>query len=305
MKMRKACDKDLCDIRKLYMSAFPECERLVQLWRNGMSRVYTFDDDGFAGFISTLDSADVSLINFFAVDAGKRCGGIGSRALEEFLGMENGRRIFLEIERIMPHDGADCVRVRRKNFYIRHGFEPTGIFSVGEPQFEVSAGSIFIVEMPAETGIMPFGIGFGGEAKAVLHGAAQGDVGVDDTVGFGHNASVEAARFVVGRGAVVFNGFAHGLYFVGGKPSGQDGVGGQDFARYQVVRLAVAAQSRVVISRYGIDHTHVGLGQPGGQCQAFADDGAGMVGVVGRVERAVAGDDFGLDVGLKVFWDGV
>ena len=134
MKMRKACDKDLCDIRKLYMSAFPECERqpferLVQLWRNGMSRVYTFDDDGFAGFISTLDSADVSLINFFAVDAGKRCGGIGSRALEEFLGMENGRRIFLEIERIMPHDGADCVRVRRKNFYIRHGFEPTGIFT--------------------------------------------------------------------------------------------------------------------------------------------------------------------------------
>ena len=39
--------------------------------------------------------------------------------------------------------------------------------------------------------------------QSVLHGAAQGDVRVDDTVRFGNNLAVDAARFVVCGGGVV------------------------------------------------------------------------------------------------------
>ena len=82
--------------------------------------------------------------------------------------------------------------------------------------------------------------------QSVLHGAAQGDVRVDDTVRFGNNLAVDATRFVVCRGPVVLYGFFHEEDFRVGEPLPQGGVRHQYLAGDKVVGGAVAAQSRVM-----------------------------------------------------------
>ena len=77
--------------------------------------------------------------------------------------------------------------------------------------------------------------------QSVLHGAAQGDVRVDDAVCFGNNLAVDAARLVVGGGAVVFYGFFHEEDFRIGEPLPQGVVYHQYLAGDKVVGGAVAA----------------------------------------------------------------
>ena len=110
--------------------------------------------------------------------------------------------------------------------------------------------------------------------QAVLDGAAQGDVRVDDTVRFGNNLAVDATRFVVCGGPVVLYGFFHEEDFRVGEPLPQGGVRHQYLAGDKVVGGAVAAQSRVMVGGNDVCQAFVRFGILPGEGKAFFDDGA-------------------------------
>ncbi len=127
--------------------------------------------------------------------------------------------------------------------------------------------------------------------QAVLDGAAQGDVRVDDTVCFGNNLAVDAARLVVGGGAVVFYGFFHEEDFRIGEPLPQGGVRHQYLAGDKVVGGAVAAQSRIMVGGNDVCQAFVRFGMLPGEGKTFFDDGTDVGEVVCLVKLLVTGND--------------
>lgn len=125
--------------------------------------------------------------------------------------------------------------------------------------------------------------------QSVLYGTAQGDVCVDDTVGFGHDFSVNAARLMVAGCPVVFHGFPHDCHLFFVEPLQKVAVGGYDFSRNKVMRGAVAAKPCVVIGCYGVDKAFVCLGIKLGKSEAFVNDCLYMRTVVCLVEVFVSG----------------
>lgn len=65
------------------------------------------------------------------------------------------------------------------------------------------------------------------------------------------------------------------------------------------MRGTVAAQSRVVIGRYGVDKTFVRLGVEFGESEAFVDDCLYVREVMSLVKVFISGNDFCFDVADK------
>jgi len=107
---------------KLYMQAFPECERkpLRLVWKvrkQGKTDVWIIEQEGkFAGFAIVMKDADLVLLDYLAVCDNKRGGGLGSRTLQKLWEKYPGKRFFLEIENVyVPAENLD-ERKRRKRF---------------------------------------------------------------------------------------------------------------------------------------------------------------------------------------------
>ena len=91
------------------------------------------------------------------------------------------------------------------------GLQPFGVGGVVEPEVQVAAATVLLAQVLHHPSIMSFLVQFGVVFHAVLHGAADDGVGVDEAVGFGHDAPVETAGCVVGGGTVVLDGLRHCL----------------------------------------------------------------------------------------------
>lgn len=130
--LQQATKKDLKAVKCLYKSAFPRLERkslmlIKRKVREGLSQILAVKDeaDNFCGLMITAVLEDIMLLDYFAVVEEVRGKSIGSQALNALLKSFGERyRIFLEIE--LP-DGEDDLKNRRKNFYLRNGFKPSGI----------------------------------------------------------------------------------------------------------------------------------------------------------------------------------
>ncbi len=144
--------------------------------------------------------------------------------------------------------------------------------------------------MVAEAAEVRLAVECGAVRQAVLHRAAEYGVGVDQPVGGGHDPSVEVAGRPCGRGAVVFHGFAHERDGRGREEAAQHRVGGEDFARDQVVAFTSRDEARVVVGRDDVGRALVGAPRPG-QCEAALDDAPHVCDVVRLVEMRIAGDD--------------
>lgn len=132
MKIYKSTRQELPEIKRLYKSAFPAEERkpfrlLQYKQRRGVCEILTIDDGGFAGLAVSLIHGDIVLIDYYAIGEQTRGRGTGSRAIAQLCERYVGKRVVLEIE--APDDTAENgeQRVRRKRFYLRNGFEETGI----------------------------------------------------------------------------------------------------------------------------------------------------------------------------------
>ena len=124
--------KNLKQVRKLYLEAFPKEERLPW-WvlrfttvLNGVELSAFYDDGEFCGFTHTTITNDTVYIMFFAVNENLRSKGYGSAILEKLKQMHSGKTIILNVE---PLDGQAAnadQRVKRMRFYERNGFYDTG-----------------------------------------------------------------------------------------------------------------------------------------------------------------------------------
>ena len=108
---------DLFRVRRLYESAFPANER----------RPFEALLSGFAGFVSLLSWADITHILYFAIEEALRNRGLGSAALECIKGLKPGQRLIADLEAPLPEAPNRAQRLRRRAFYQRAGFVPSGV----------------------------------------------------------------------------------------------------------------------------------------------------------------------------------
>ena len=124
---------------------------------------------------------------------------------------------------------------------------------------------------------MAFIVQLGKMRKPELHSPADDVHRLYVAVGLGHDASIHASRFYVGRSPVVFCRLSHGLYLLWTEPLMQPGILPDDAARNQMVPLASFHHTGVVVGGNGIDHVAVQLGVMPGQLHALCHDGVDMV----------------------------
>jgi len=120
-------------VKTLYESAFPANERIPikQLMDNKIQRdFFAFVDDingtpTFCGFSNSISHGDITNIVYFAVVPELRCRGYGSQILQAIREKHPDSRIVVDIE--VEEDSKDAEelerRNRRRDFYLRNGFE--------------------------------------------------------------------------------------------------------------------------------------------------------------------------------------
>ena len=124
---------DYIRLWRLYMQAFPADERkpwrmIRKKAREGITDMWCLRRDGaFAGLAFTINSADVILLDYFAVCAKLRGCGVGSGALAALLARYAGKGFFVEIESTFVNAPDQAMRLRRKDFYMRSGLQPFGV----------------------------------------------------------------------------------------------------------------------------------------------------------------------------------
>lgn len=124
-------------IRDIYLEAFPKAERkpfptVKHSVKTGKAQLLTAVEDGvLLGFVMLIPCRDMVMVDYLAVSGKVRSRGTGSRIMREVYSRFPGRRIVLLIER--PEEGAENreQRISRRNFYLKNGFSPSGIFIKG------------------------------------------------------------------------------------------------------------------------------------------------------------------------------
>lgn len=123
---------ELPEVIALYESAFPEIERRslpgMLRDRSGHLELLSFyEENCFGGLLFLLNCGDISHIIYFAVPEPLRGQGIGGRILETVTESKAGQRIILDIEEPDVTAPNNMQRLRRRAFYMRHGFRVSGV----------------------------------------------------------------------------------------------------------------------------------------------------------------------------------
>lgn len=124
--------KNLDEIRRLYSRAFPRNERrpfksLIADPRGRAEAVALYDGAQFCGFACLRNGADISHITYFAIEESLRDRGYGSMALRALHEYKGDRRIIVDVERETEAAANNDLRRRRKQFYLRNGYQQTVI----------------------------------------------------------------------------------------------------------------------------------------------------------------------------------
>lgn len=133
MLIEKACKQDDKRIYELYCASFPRGERkpfsrIRRNCRNGKMEMWVIKENTeFLGFFICAVYEEMVLIDYFAVMSSKRGRGVGSYAFKLLVDIYPEQYIFLEIEPENEKASNAIQRVRRKKFYLRCGFQETGI----------------------------------------------------------------------------------------------------------------------------------------------------------------------------------
>ena len=86
------------------------------------------EENKVIGFFINMKYEDMILISFFAIKKEYRNNNAGGRALEQLKEIYKDKKILLEIEILDDKASNYDMRIRRKNFYKRHGFVSSNIF---------------------------------------------------------------------------------------------------------------------------------------------------------------------------------
>lgn len=122
------------EISTLAREAFPPEEYLPPEKLVTMAQAEDFDflalteQENFVGFLAVKTHGSLAYLFFLAIAPPFRSTGYGSRAIETLKALYPTKTQVVDFE--MPDETAPnaAQRIRRRNFYLRNGYQPTGLF---------------------------------------------------------------------------------------------------------------------------------------------------------------------------------
>ena len=136
--------EDLPILEKINEEAIPECERnsLQDLLSTGAAVTGIYAEGEPAGFFVTRDYGNITYLAYLAVRSDLRSKGLGGMSLQKLLEKYADKQVVVEYEAPLSGSGADDINRRRKNFYMRNGFEETGWFTFyDDTEFEIGCAN--------------------------------------------------------------------------------------------------------------------------------------------------------------------
>lgn len=132
IKLKPVSDKNtMLKIKKLYLGAFPDFERLP-FWilryksKKKNSNLYViYNDDEFVGMTNLAYYKDIVYLYYLAIDPSQQSQGYGSMVLKHLRDTQPNKRILLNIEKVDEASENYEQRFKRKKFYERNGFQNT------------------------------------------------------------------------------------------------------------------------------------------------------------------------------------
>ena len=116
-------------VTKLYNEAFPKDER-IPIWllkilaRKNKAKFYgIYDNEKFVGLVYNIFYKDIVFVFYLAIDKATRGQGYGTKVLDSIKEKYKNYRIILCIEPVDENSDNYEQRVKRKNFYLKNGFE--------------------------------------------------------------------------------------------------------------------------------------------------------------------------------------
>ena len=125
---------ELNRIEALTQEAFPPHERVptkefLRLAGTGMLDFWAlYHYEKFAGYMSVLPYKNMAYLSFLAIEAGRRGRGLGSAVLRSLREIYPGRIQIVDLESLDESSDNHTQRIRRKSFYLKNGYRPTGWF---------------------------------------------------------------------------------------------------------------------------------------------------------------------------------
>ena len=146
MEMRTVCrgsaDQEI--LERINEEAIPENERntLDDLFATGMDGnleiLGIYDQDEPVGFLVVRKYRRIRYLAYLAIRRDLRSRGIGGSAVRELIRRNPGCRTVVEFEAPDSDSAGNSLKVRRKHFYLRNGFNETGWFtSYDGTEFEI------------------------------------------------------------------------------------------------------------------------------------------------------------------------
>ncbi len=143
-KLSRSSD-DIPLLEKLNNEAFPDNERVpIPVMfsfseKNGMDILGIYVNGEFSGFFIIRKLEKCAYIAYFAVCPEKRSKGIGGCALKMLSKYYSGCQIVVDFEAPDENSGNNAQRLRRRAFYYRNGFFPTGYYQYYmDTEFEIA-----------------------------------------------------------------------------------------------------------------------------------------------------------------------
>ena len=120
------------DVKKVYLDSFPKNERMPFLMMVAMSKLWNtaflgfYDSDTLCGFVYLAHNSKIVFIMFLAVDETLRSKGYGSAILQDIQNKYPEKKIIISIEPCDKNAFDIELRTKRKEFYMRNGYQETG-----------------------------------------------------------------------------------------------------------------------------------------------------------------------------------
>lgn len=136
MKTRPITKKSpyLKTIKNLYTRAFPPAEMtpffllLRRTKKKNVDFLAFFDNEIVVGFVYLITQRDLTLISYLAVADTLHSQGYGSQILAYVEEIYPQQRIILSIEQVPSDAAPDDLRLRRKRFYQKNGYQAAGFY---------------------------------------------------------------------------------------------------------------------------------------------------------------------------------
>ncbi|MCF0114322.1 MAG: GNAT family N-acetyltransferase [Erysipelotrichaceae bacterium] len=124
--------RDIANIKALYERAFPENERhpfevICDEKKEHVEILAFYEEELFCGFVVLLNCNGIAHIVYFSIEEELRNHGYGSKVLQCVHEAKKESRVIVDIERVTNHCSNAEQRMKRKQFYLRNGYEETEV----------------------------------------------------------------------------------------------------------------------------------------------------------------------------------